>query len=340
LIDVIIAADPEPALMLRCNIRDILGSNRRKRRPLELYQLRGFVAVAELGHLTRAAERLHVSQPALSAQIKALEDELGVTLFDRVPTGMALTAAGHRLLPEALKVAAAAQALRGAAASIKGEIAGRVKLGTLADPTFIRLGELLTRATERYPLLDVELHHEISGVAFDKVRDGDLDASFYYGDRVHPDVASIALRPMTYRVAVPAAWRESLEDAPWQTIAEQPWIIPPPISTHHALVTSLFATRGGAPAKLIEADNEVVLRSLVIAGIGIALMREDVALQAQQAGEVHVWSDTRLETSLQFIHPRLRSDEPVIAALPAVIADVWRPKAAAAAKDTALPHVA
>ncbi len=307
---------------------------------MELYQLRGFVAVAELGHLTRAAERLHVSQPALSAQIKALEDELGVTLFDRVPTGMALTAAGHRLLPEALKVVAAAQALRGAAASIKGEITGRVKLGTLADPTFIRLGELLARATERYPLVDVELHHEISGAAFDKVRDGDLDASFYYGDRVHPDVASIALRPMVYRIAAPAAWQPIVDGAPWQTIAEQPWIIPPPISTHHALAASLFATRGGAPAKLVEADNEAVLRSLVVAGIGIALMREDIALQAQQAGEICIWSDTRLRTSLQFIVPRARADEPVLCALCGVVADVWHPESAVASKRTALPRVA
>ena len=77
---------------------------------MELYQLRSFAAVAELGHLTRAAEKLHISQPALSAQIKALEDELGVALFDRTPSGMTLTAAGQRLLPEASKVVSAAGA--------------------------------------------------------------------------------------------------------------------------------------------------------------------------------------------------------------------------------------
>ena len=92
---------------------------------MELYQLRSFATVAELGHLTRAADRLHVSQLALSAQIKALEDELGVPLFDRGPTGMTLTPAGKRLLPDALKVIADTEALRGAAASIKGAVAGR-----------------------------------------------------------------------------------------------------------------------------------------------------------------------------------------------------------------------
>src|SRR5258706_14330728 len=75
---------------------------------MELYQLRSFAAVAELGHLTRAAEKLHISQPALSAQIKALEDELGVALFERTPSGMTLTAAGQRLLTEASKFSRAA----------------------------------------------------------------------------------------------------------------------------------------------------------------------------------------------------------------------------------------
>ena len=78
---------------------------------MELYQLRSFAAVAELAHLTRAAEKLHISQPAVSAQIKALEDELGVILFERTPQGMLLTAAGRKLLPEAEKVVAAAQAV-------------------------------------------------------------------------------------------------------------------------------------------------------------------------------------------------------------------------------------
>jgi DNA-binding transcriptional LysR family regulator len=64
---------------------------------MELYQLRTFVTVAEEGHLTRAAERLHLSQPAVSGQIKALEQELEVRLFDRSVSGMELTASGREL---------------------------------------------------------------------------------------------------------------------------------------------------------------------------------------------------------------------------------------------------
>ena len=134
---------------------------------MELNRLRSFAAVAEAGHLTRAAERLHISQPALSAQIKALEDELDLSLFDRTPSGMALTEAGRRLLTEAEKVLAAAQALRSEARSLKGEIAGVVKLGTLSDPEFIRVGDFMGAALERYPLLKIEFQHEITGMALE-----------------------------------------------------------------------------------------------------------------------------------------------------------------------------
>ncbi len=307
---------------------------------MELYQLRGFAAVAELGHLTRAAERLHLSQPALSAQIKALEDELGVALFERSPTGMNLTAAGKRLLPGATGILAAAAALHGKARAIQGEVAGHVRLGTLSDPNFIHLGDFLAQATERYPLLEIELHHEVSGAAFEKVRDGALDASFYYGDLTHPGVGAVPLREIAYRVAAPAAWREKVEHASWEEIAALPWIMAPRISTHHVLATRLFRERASAPATLIEADNEMVIRSLVASGLGVALIREDLTLGAGAEQELCIWPGTRLATTLQFIYSGEKAEEPEVRALIAVIADVWRNVAAraAAAAEPARPR--
>ena len=302
---------------------------------MELYQLRGFVAVAEVGHLTRAAEKLHLSQPALSAQIKALEDELGVALFERSAAGMTLTAAGKRLLPEAGRVLADAAALHGLARTIQGEVTGHVRVGTLADPEFIRLAALLAQATERHPLLEIELHHEVSGAAFEKVRDGSLDASYYYGDLDHPAVVSIPLREIAYRVAAPAAWRDKVEHATWDGIAALPWVMTPAISTHHVLATRLFAERGRAPATLIEADNETVIRSLVASGLGAALVREDLAREGEDAGELVVWPDARLATTLQFIYAAEKRDEPEIRALADVVRDVWRERRSPARKRSA-----
>ena len=292
---------------------------------MELYQLRSFAAVAELGHLTRAADRLHVSQPAVSAQIKALEDELGVPLFERVSSGMVLTPAGRKLLPEAQKVVAAAQSLRSRARAIQGAVIGRARVGTVSDPEFVRVGDFLAHALEAHPLLEIELHHEVSGAAFEKIRNGTHDASFYYGNLAHPTVTAMPLVDFAYRVVAPAPWRQRVADASWDDIVAMPWIMTPPISSMSTLTDEMFSARGVSPARRIEADNEAVIRSLVSAGLGVALMREDLALEAADAGEVALWEGTRLTTTLQFLHLAQRQDDPEIRALLDVLHHVWAP---------------
>jgi len=290
---------------------------------MELYQLRSFAAVADVGHLTRAAEQLHVSQPAVSAQIKALEDELGVALFDRVSSGMVLTPAGRRLLPEARKVMSAAQTLRSRARGLANVVVGRVRVGAVSDPEFIRVGDLLSHALDAHPLLEIEVHHEVSGAAFAKVRDGTLDASFYYGSLADTDVIAMPLADFAYRIVAPAAWRDAVAVADWNAIVAMPWIMTPPISTLSTLANDLFATRGSSPVRRVEADNEAIIRSLVTAGLGLALMREDLALDAAALGDVALWEGVRLPTTLQFIHRADRAHDPELRALRDVLARVF-----------------
>jgi DNA-binding transcriptional LysR family regulator len=293
---------------------------------MELYQLRGFATVAELGQLTRAAEALHVSQPALSAQIKALEDELELTLFARSNSGMVLTAAGTRLLARVHKVLGAAQTLANEARTLKGELAGRAGIGTLSDPDFVRLGELMSAVVDAYPLLELGLQQEITGAALAHVGDGRLDASFYYGELSHPKVAGLPLRDITYRVAAPADWRARLQGADWKTIAEQPWIIPPPISSKHQMVYKLLRAHGVEPGKVVVSDQEAVVSSLVVSGLGMALMREEVALEKAAAGEICLWNDVHVTTTLWFIYARKRENDPIIRALLDVLRGVWNLK--------------
>lgn len=293
---------------------------------MELYQLKGFAIVAELGQLTRAAERLHLSQPALSAQIKALEDELSVVLFERGASGMTLTAAGRQLLPAAERVLATAQSLRSQALALRGEVRGRVRLGTVGDPELTRLADVLRRAVDCFPLLEIDVHHEISGAAFTKVRDGELDAAFYYGDLVHPAIASLPLDTLAFRIVLPAAWADRLADASWDALAAEPWIMTPPISTHHALATGLFAAHGVAPVRYVEADHEAVISSLVTAGVGVALMREDMATADAARGQLAFWGDTQVETPLAFVHRRERDHDPAIHAIRDVVQDVFAPQ--------------
>ena len=290
---------------------------------MDFNRLRSFAAVAETGHLTRAAEKLHISQPALSAQIKALENELDLTLFERTSTGMTLTAAGKRLLSQAEKILAASQIFQAEAQALKGAVSGKARVGTLSDPVFIRLGEFMAAALRCYPLLEIDFQHEITGVALQRVREGSLEASFYYGHMSYAEVEGVALRDLAYRVAAPAAWRDRMQSAGWSEIGELPWIIPPPVSTHRQFAEGLFREHGVEPTHLIGADDEAVVSSLVVAGVGLALMREDVALQKARAGEVSLWQDTRIDTTLRFIYLRSREHDPLVVALLDVLQRAW-----------------
>jgi DNA-binding transcriptional LysR family regulator len=306
---------------------------------MELYQLRSFVAVSEYGHLTRAADRLHISQPAVSAHIKALEEELDLDLFERRSHGMQLTAAGRHLLAEAQKVLAGARSLINAARTLRGELSGIASVGTLSDPAFIRVGELMNAAILRYPSVEIQLHQEVTGEAFEKVRAGALDASFYYGGLTHPKVAALTLREVVYRIVAPAAWSERIARADWTGIAAEPWVMTPPISTHHQMASGLFQKHAISPTKVVEADNEFVVGSLVVAGLGMGLMREDLALAHKLAGEVCLWKDVRLTTSLQFLYLGERAGDPLIRALLDLLWEVWsleRPAQAAPAPAATL----
>lgn len=292
---------------------------------MELYQLRSFVAVAEMRHLTRAAEKLHISQPALSAQIRALEDTFSVALFERTPAGMVLTAAGRRLLPLAEKVLSAAQGMRNEARAIKGEIGGIVRVGTVSDPDFIRVAPFMSATVRRYPLVEIEFHHVVTGEAFEMVRDGGLDASFYYGELAHTDISSVTLREVIFRVVVPSGWKDRLVKGSFEELAAQPWVIPPPISAHNEMIRGLFKRHGLKPSRVVEADHEAVISSLAISGVGVALMREEKALERARTGEIMLWGDVRLPTQLRFIYAKEREEDPIIRAMVNLVREVWSP---------------
>jgi len=291
---------------------------------MELYQLRTFAAVAEEGHLTRAAERLHLSQPAVSGHIKALEQELDVRLFERAATGMVLTEAGRQLLAHSLKVLSAADGVKRAAQQLHSEVAGLLHVGTVADPVDNRLGDVLSAAVKRHPLLRLELHHSMTGAALESVRDGDLDATFYFGEEPAPPLAALPLRALVYRVAAPAAWAERVQAAGWDTIAQMPWIRTPSLSTHTRLVSQLFAAHGLEPPEpAVLADDETVITNLIVSGLGVALVREEVARARAALGELVIWPGARLPTTLWFVCLAARMQEPPLAALLGLIRQTW-----------------
>ncbi len=115
---------------------------------MDIHQLKTFVTVAREGSITRASDLLFLSQPAVSAHIKAMEDTLGILLFDRTPKGMVLTHGGHRLLVKAEDVLCSHQRFLSEATRIKGILSGKLRLGVGGHASSEALGRLLCSLSE------------------------------------------------------------------------------------------------------------------------------------------------------------------------------------------------
>ncbi|RKN44780.1 LysR family transcriptional regulator [Streptomyces hoynatensis] len=175
---------------------------------MELRQLRYFVTVAEERHFGRAAERLHIGQPAVSQQIRRLERELGADLFDRSPRHVRLTPAGERFLPEARAVLAAESRALAVAAAFAQEYAGTLRLGTSAG-LGSRLDDVLDALARRAPHLAVELVAAPTGERLDRVAAGSLDATFVRGARGGGALRFLPLWEEPLVIALPARHRLS-----------------------------------------------------------------------------------------------------------------------------------
>lgn len=297
---------------------------------MELYQLKAVLAVARTGQLGRAGEQLHLTQSAISKQIKSLEDELGVLLFDRTPTGMTVTAAGRRLLPIAGRVVDGAQEMAALAASLRGNITGVLRLGTIIDPESLRLGPLLAALLKFYPHIDVTLAHGISGSVLQMLRDAQVEACFYLGTVRDPEIMVHPLAVEHYVVVAPVAWAARLRTATLQELSAMPWLATPAGSSQHGMVAQMFAERGLSYSTVVEADQEASMIELVQSGVALGIMRERLAAGMVQSGQAVIWDGARLPCPLCLLHRRASAEEPMVQALLATVPMVWPPEADAA----------
>ncbi|TDU87915.1 DNA-binding transcriptional LysR family regulator [Kribbella voronezhensis] len=170
---------------------------------MEVRQLEYFVAVAEELHFGRAADRLHIGQPAVSQQIARLERELGAQLFDRTTRRVQLTAAGRRLLPEAKVTLTAIARLRATVVEPVGELTGTLRVGT-SEGLGDRLDQVLDSIANQAPRLQVRLVSLPSARRLDALRQGQLDAAFLRPAPKVADLSTVAVWTETLVAALPA----------------------------------------------------------------------------------------------------------------------------------------
>lgn len=291
---------------------------------MELYQLRAFVTVARVGHVTKAADVLCVTQPAVTAQIKGLEASLGVALFDRGGGRMTLTRAGDKLLPQAEALLTAAGELQGAARRMQGELTGRIDLGLPGETTeFLRLGPLASAVQRDLPLVELHTRTSAVGLLLDQVRGGALSAAFSIG--VHPprDLQWLALRSVSYRVALPTKAAAAMQRGGWRMLAGLPWVDGDVDSHIHQMLRGLFEQQGLAPNVVLRSEDTSALESFVRAGSGCALLREEVALPGVERGEWIVWGHAKVDAQLYFSSAAERAGDPLVVALASAVQGVW-----------------
>ncbi|KVU45594.1 LysR family transcriptional regulator [Burkholderia ubonensis] len=297
---------------------------------MDLTLLRAFAAVAREGNLTRAAEQLHLTQPAVSLQVKHLQETLGVVLFTRTSRGLALTRDGQTLLPHAERALAAAADVQRAAAALRHEVRGRLRIGTILDPEFLRLGGFLRALVETHPQIETALRHGMSGWVLDQVRAQALDVGYYIGQPGEDDPRdgalfhTVTLTHFQYRVLAPAGWKERVQRAQdWRALAALPWIWTPPQSAHHRLLSRRFADARAQPVKVAEVDQEQSMLDLVKSGIGLTLARDSTALAEAHAHALTIVERVTVPTELTFVTLAARRDEPAIAAALRLIETQW-----------------
>ncbi|MFT4074272.1 MAG: LysR substrate-binding domain-containing protein [Asticcacaulis sp.] len=246
---------------------------------IDLRHLRYFMAVAELRHFGRAAERLHLTQPPLSRAIAGLEADLGVQLFERRPRDLALTPAGEQLLRDSRLVLDTVEtARRNARLAALGE-SGEVVLGFMMHATHTVVPDLVRRFTARYPHIQLGLRETVpnrlvealnagridAGILFPVARVAGLETRRLFRDRlcaVVPHDHELAARPMI--------GREDLRDAP---------LIVTPVETAPALrnaVAHYCGEAGFLPRVAMEVQLQQTIVSLVAEGLGVGLVPESM----------------------------------------------------------------
>ena len=245
---------------------------------MNLRQLQYFVAIADEGSFTRAAERLLVAQPSLSQQTKSLEQELGGPLLERLPNGVRLTAAGNAFVTEArAAVTHAACATRNARSAL-GLEAGELEVATVTSVAFGVLPPAFELWRDRYPATTIALREYTHRRALD--------------DAVRIGVGDIAVGPR------PPEWRGPVVDLGWEEfvvvlpasdplarrgrsvsldeLAERDWVLFGPDHGLSELILGVCARAGFTPRRTVQTGQVAAAAPLAAAGLGVTMVPHNV----------------------------------------------------------------
>jgi DNA-binding transcriptional LysR family regulator len=242
---------------------------------LEFRQIRYFLAVAEELHFTRAAYKLHVAQPALSQQIRQLEEEIGVKLLERSNRRVQLTPAGEVFRTRSLvAIDQMNRAATEAGQAGRGE-AGSLSIGFVSSAVWGVLPVLLRQFRRKAPLAEIELRELDPAEQLREIRERHLDFGMMHAVLDQPDLTSIVIARDRLIVALPEKHKAAAKaSVALKSLADETFLIPKrhAAAGFHELVMTACNQAGFAPARTQATRLLQTAVALVAGGIGIALV--------------------------------------------------------------------
>ena len=257
--------------------------------PMNLRDLRYLLAVAEHAHFGRAAQACGVSQPTLSVQLRKLEEQLGVTLFERGGRTVAPTDACKRLLGHARAAVAEAEAILAAARDLRDPLSGRFRLGIIPTLAPYLLPLVFAPLRDALPVLEIEPWEDQTDALLERLRTHELDAVLLATEADSPGLASRKLFDEPFLAALPPDHPLARRATVAETDLARDILL---LGDGHCLRDQALAAcgQGGAPTGLrgsaMRAASLPTLLNMVAAGYGTTLIPGLAAGAAQDAGIV------------------------------------------------------
>ncbi|MFD2416449.1 LysR family transcriptional regulator [Amycolatopsis pigmentata] len=294
---------------------------------MDLKHLTALVTVSDTGSVTKAARLLHVVQPAVSRYIRALEDEVGVPLFERTRQGMTLTPAGEILAERARRALLELERARAEIRPDPGHVQGIVTIGLLESTVELLAAPLLEAVGHRHPGIDLRLLSAYSGHLQQWLDDGAVDMALLYNLASAP---SISLTPLLceslWAVAPPDVDLTGTDAFTWAHVAKRPLVLPVAGHGLRTLIDQALHTAGVEPTITCETNSMVVQKKLVATAnawsvLPAAGVAEDVAAGRLCGGPL---TDPEVSRTIILALPRTSRMPPAVGAVSGEIVRVTR----------------
>lgn len=264
---------------------------------MEIQQLRSFVKIADTGNLRRAAELLHLSQSALSSQIKFLETRLDLRLFVRTARGMELSEGGRALYPHALAVLSSTENFTAKARELTGRTRRLVKIGINTDGRFLKVGKLSRLLNGHFQDIGFFFVSSETVRTPEMLRQELIDLGFFFGENREGDILAETISHFDIRIVIPPRLLPDGEIT-WEFLARRPWVWSVCDCPYYQLVQAKMESLGLAPNRFVDAMDESVVRELVMDNQGIGIMREDDARYAASLSACRIWEAEKFSVPL------------------------------------------